>query len=148
MFYGQKEAAIDDKGRLVLPAIYRYEITGQTCFVCYGLDGCMELYPQSIFEKIEANFSSNSFETDAKARRVKRVFLSNSFNVQIDSHNRILLPKSLIEKTHTNKKVVILGIGDHLQIWDQTMYEKISVSEEESFADDAQALVGSQDDGV
>lgn len=145
MFYGQKEAAIDDKGRLVLPATYRYEITGQACFLCYGLDGCMELYPQDVFEKIEATLSGNVFETDVKARRVKRVFLSNSFNIQIDSHNRILLPKPLVEKTKTGKKVVILGIGDHLQIWDASTYAKISAEEEAGFAEDAQALVKSSD---
>ncbi len=148
MFYGQKEAAIDEKGRLVLPALYRYDIQGQNCFVCYGLDGCIELYPQSIFEKIEANFSNNSFETDAKARRVKRVFLSNSYNVNIDSHNRILIPKTLIDKTNTGKKVVILGIGDHLQIWDQEAYEAVSLEEEKSFASDAQSLVANGDERI
>ncbi len=141
MFYGQKEAAIDDKGRMALPSLYRDQFAGQTCFVSYGLDDCIELYPKAVFEKIVASFSNSAIEFDSTARRVKRVFLSNSFEIQIDSHNRILLPKPLLEKTKTGKKVIILGIGDQLQVWDAMRYSEVSKEEEESFANDAQHLI-------
>lgn len=141
MFYGQKEATIDEKGRMTLPSLYRDEFVGQLCFVSYGLDGCIELYPKAVYERIAECFGNNPLEFDEKARKVKRTFFRLSSEVQIDSHNRILIPKVLLEKTKTGKKVLILGNGESLQIWDANKYVEISEAEEESFAEDAQSLI-------
>ncbi|MFA6861355.1 MAG: division/cell wall cluster transcriptional repressor MraZ [Bacilli bacterium] len=141
MFYGNKELTIDDKGRLVLPALYRNEFQGGICFACYGLDICIELYPEETYRKKADKITSlNDF--NETARKVKRTFLSNTFDVQIDSHNRILLPKPLVEKTKTGKKVVAVGMYDHLEIWDSDAYAKRAEQEEESYPADADQLIG------
>jgi MraZ protein len=145
MFYGRKDLTIDDKGRLVLPSLYRNEFQGGICFACYGLDTCIELYPEETY-KVKANKITSLNDFDETARRVKRTFLSNTFDVQIDSHNRILLPKPLVEKTKTGRKVVAVGMYDHLEIWDSETYEKRSTTEEKSFPSDADKLIGKTND--
>jgi MraZ protein len=139
MFYGQKDLAIDDKSRLVLPSLFRNEFTGGVCYASIGMDNCIELYPEETYQEKAKKFMGLS-DFDPKARKVKRTFMSNTFNIQIDSHNRILLPKPLVTKAQINRKVVIVGVGDRLEIWDSDVFEKNEREAEESFSDDALSL--------
>lgn len=140
MFYGNKELSIDEKSRLLLPSIYRDQLLGGKVFACYGLDGCIELYPESCYlKKVERYSSLDDFSADA--RKIKRTFFSNSFELNVDGHNRILLPKPLIDKTQTSKKVVVVGVFDHLEIWDQDKYIENSLEDDKNFATNASRLV-------
>lgn len=139
MFYGQKDLAIDEKSRLVLPSLFRNEFTGGLCYVSLGLDNCIELYPESTYQEIAKKYMSLS-DFDPKARKVKRTFISNTFSIQIDSHNRILLPKPLVSKTNVSKKVILVGMYDHLEIWDSDTFMKNQEEAEATFSDDALSL--------
>ena len=139
MFYGQKDLAIDDKSRLVLPSLFRDEFKGPICYASLGMDGCIEVFPEEVYlERAKKITSLNDF--DPKARQVKRTFLSNTFSVQIDSHNRILLPKLLVNKTKAEKKVVVVGMYDHLEIWDSDIFLKNQENAESTFSADAMEL--------
>lgn len=139
MFYGQKDIAIDEKSRLVLPSLFRNEFQGGVCYASLGLDKCIELYPEETYKEIAKKYMSlNDF--DPKARKVKRTFISNTFTIQIDSHNRILLPKPLSAKTEINKKVIVVGMYDHLEIWDYDTFMKNEEEAEASFSEDALSL--------
>lgn len=140
MLMGQKEVTIDDKGRLVLPSLFRDRFQGGESYASLGLDHCIELYPKDVYEeKAKKIMSLNSF--DDAARRVQRTFLGNTFLLQIDSHNRILLPKELSTMTGLGKKATVIGMYDHLEIWDQDKYLSRAKEEQESFAQDASSLM-------
>lgn len=139
MFYGQKDLAIDDKSRLVLPSIFKDEFTTSICYATLGLDKCIQLYPEETYKEIAKKYMSlNDF--DPKARKVKRTFLSNTFTIQIDSHNRILLPKTLANKCMINKKVIAVGMYDHIEIWDYDTFLQNEEEAEASFSEDAYSL--------
>jgi MraZ protein len=140
MFYGQKELTVDDKGRLMLPSSYRNEFQGDVCYACFGLDGCIEVYPKPTYDVRAARIIAlNDF--DAKAREIKRTFYSNTFDIPMDSHNRILLPKALVDKTQTGKKVVVVGMYDHLEVWDSDIFLKLSQEGDKNYASNAEKLV-------
>lgn len=139
MFYGQKDIAIDEKSRLVLPSLFRDEFKGGVCYASLGLDKCIELYPEETYQEIVKKYMSlNDF--DPKARKVKRTFISNTFSVVIDSHNRILVPKPLSTKAQITKKVMVVGMVDHLEIWDYDAFMKNEEEAEASFSEDALSL--------
>ncbi len=140
MFYGQKDLAIDDKSRLVLPSLYRNEFTGGKCFASLGMDSCIELFPQEVYEQKAKSFMALS-DFDPRARELKRTFFSTTFAIELDTHNRILLPKPLLVKLNLTKKVVIVGMFDHLEIWDEELFLKNSQKAEESFSDNAMQLI-------
>ncbi len=140
MFIGQKELAVDDKNRLVLPAVYRNDFQGGTCYASLGLDFCIELYPQEVYGSKASRITSLD-DFDPKARKIKRTFLGNTFELTIDSHCRILLPKSLVEKTNLGKKTIIVGMYDHLELWNADAYAERSSEEEASYAEDASQLI-------
>lgn len=140
MFFGQKELTIDDKSRLVLPSSYREEFTSSICYLTYSLDGAISIFPKSTFQKnVEKIVSLSDFSSSA--RELKRTFLSNAFEIQIDSHNRILLPKTLINKSHLEKNVVIIGLYDHLEIYDLAIYQKIEKDGETNYSKNAQRVL-------
>lgn len=141
MFYGHKEITIDDKFRLVLPANYRNEFKGGVAYALLGLDPCLALYPKEVYEKKVAEIIELS-DFNPQARNVKRNFLYNTFDLSIDSHNRILLPKPLVDDIKMGKKVVVAGAGDHLEIWDSALYEKTMSQLRTTFSADAESLLG------
>lgn len=140
MLIGQKDITIDDKGRLVLPSLFRDAFTGGKSYASLGLDGCLELYPTDIYlAKAEKIIALN--DLNLTARKVQRTFLANTYEIPIDSHNRILLPKNLLEKTDTGRKVVVLGLFDHLEIWDADKYAALSKEEESTYSENASSLL-------
>lgn len=144
MFYGQKELTLDEKFRLVLPSIYRDGFTESTCFATLGLDRCIQLFPKTTFEKNAEEIMKLS-EFSSEARDVRRIFMGNTFSVTIDSHNRILLPKLLMNKSGVAKKVVVVGVFDHLEVWDQETYLKKEQEGEENYSSNAKKLLGGTD---
>ncbi len=143
MFLGQKEQTIDEKNRLVLPSLYRNDFPGDTLYVTLGMDSCLELFPEDVYARKAEQYSSmNDF--DPAQRRVKRAFLSNTFALSIDSHARILLPRPLTERLKIGRKVTLVGIMDHLELWDKEAYEKVSQDEWQNFASYAQEVYGTK----
>ena len=141
MFYGQKELVIDDKGRLVLSSNYRDEFNDLTVYAAFGYDNCIELFKTPDYQKKAEDIMKLS-DFDLQARKVKRTFLSNTFKLQLDSHGRVLLPKILTDKTLNSKRVMVVGMYDHLEIWDYDVFIKSQAENDKSFAKDAQELLG------
>lgn len=140
MFYGQKELVIDEKGRLVLSSNYREEFKDLIVYASFGFDKCIELYtPEDYLSKTSEIMKLSDF--DLQARNVKRTFLSNTFKLQLDSHGRVLIPKVLLAKTSIDKKVMVVGMYNHLEIWDLEKFNKSQEENEKTFADDAQRLL-------
>ena len=140
MLYGQKDLVIDDKGRLTLPSLFRNEFGSGNCYASLGLDKCILIYTEESYKKYVDKILQLS-EFDDIARRVQRTFLSNSYPLQIDSHNRILLPKLLANKTKAEKKVVVVGMYDHLEIWDSEAFAKNIAEGEANYSSDAKSLI-------
>ena len=143
MFYGQKELIIDEKGRLVLPSNYRDEFVDQKVFLSFGFDNCIELYTSEDYLKKTVEINSLS-DFNQQARNVKRTFYSNTFETQLDSHSRILIPKVLLTKADINKNVIMVGLFNHLELWDVDKFNNMQKENEKSFASDAQKLIGEQ----
>ena len=108
MFFGQKEVLIDEKSRLVLPANYRGEFPNGQVYATFGLDDCIDIYSEKTYLGKREEIRKLS-DYDKVSRDFKRTFASNTFPLMLDSHNRILLPKQLLEKKKIGKKVRIVG---------------------------------------
>ena len=142
MFFGQKEITLDDKSRVVLPAIFKEDFANfNQCVLTYGFDKCIEVYTPDVFDQKSAKYIELS-RFNPKARSVQRTFFANSGRQNIDANGRILLSKNLKDIALINKDVVILGMYDHLEIWAKELYEEVSRQDQESYSDNAQELIG------
>ena len=92
----------------------------------------------TMYESGKVMFQGTSADVDAA---MWGTFLSNTFEVNIDSHHRILLPKNLMVKVGIKRQVIVVGMFDRLEIWDYDRFQEESLEEEKSFADDSMKLV-------
>ena len=121
---GEYACTLDTKGRFLLPSALRKQLPEgeQTHFVLNkGLDNCLNLYPQKTWEAELAKIQSlNMYE--AKNRTFSRIFLSGASEVEVDSSDRILINKGLLEKVGLNKDIILLAQLDRIEIWDKEAY--------------------------
>jgi MraZ protein len=118
--YGAERFAIDHKGRVAIPAKLRRALApdARDSFVLVpGFDGCLYLYPLDEWQRYEEKLRNLS-PGDAKARRFCRLLLDNASEVQVDGQGRVVLPSVLLTFAGLKKEAKILGLVDHIEIWD------------------------------
>lgn len=133
MFLGTYNHTLDAKKRLSLPSKIRNLITSNTVMITLSPDGCLELRTIEHYTKYSEQITSlGNLKSDF--RKLQRYINGNTFSVDIDNSNRILLPSLLINNQLVNisKEVTLVGAGEKLEIWDSAQYNKILKSDEEN----------------
>lgn len=120
MLLGEYAYALDAKGRLFLPARLREELTAAVV-LSKAIDPCINVYSREAFGRFaERLFRLPEIET----RDVRRFVFEAAQETSPDSQGRVLLLPALREYAGLKKDVLILGVGDHAEIWDKETYEK------------------------
>lgn len=113
---------LDGKGRITVPARWRdllmATVSGQMV-VAKNADGCLGLYPLSVWEALEAQLLELSSENDAW----RRFFIGSATEVEIDGSSRVLIPPELRAWAGLDKDVKFMGVGPHFELWDMARYE-------------------------
>jgi len=121
MFSDEYVHNIDSKGRIIVPAKFRYEL-GETFWINRGLDGCLCIYPQSEWikksEKLEA-LSENSRDAREYVRQMFRL----ASEVSVDGQGRILISSKLIALAGLKKECVFVGANKYIELWDQDRWD-------------------------
>jgi len=137
MFFGSFAHTLDDKGRLVIPRKMREEI-GVKAFIMKGFDGALSIYKASEFEKLVQEFNTLSFNKK-NSRDYLRVQLASVSELEVDKSGRVQIPAQMLTKFQIGKEVMVIGMGDHIEVWNQTdfsKYEKDAISSFEKTAED------------
>lgn len=122
MFIGEYQHILDDKGRLAIPAKFR-AILKKGAVVTKGLDNCLFLYAPDQFKGIATKFAALPI-SQAKARAFSRHMLAGAMDLDFDNQGRITLPEYLRLFAGLKKKVVVAGLYNHLEIWDESAWNK------------------------
>lgn len=121
MLIGEYLHTIDPKKRLSLPSKFRKEL-GKKVIVTRGLDQCLFVFPQSAWKKLITKFGDLSIGS-TETRGFNRFMLSGAVEADVDSAGRILIPDFLKEFAVLKTKVVLAGVNDRVEIWDQKKWE-------------------------
>lgn len=138
MFIGEYNHTIDSKGRLAVPAKFRSKLT-KGAVVTRGLDNCLFLYPLDEW-KILADRLSKLPISKANTRAFARLMLAGAMDVKLDKQGRIILPDYLRKYASIEKNVVVAGLYNRLEIWDEIKWETYKKGTERSSGDIAEAL--------
>ncbi len=131
MFIGEYNHNLDNKGRIAVPVKFRDDLK-KGAVVTKGLDGCLFLYTMSEW-KILADKLSKLPISQSNTRAFARLMLAGAMDVQVDKQGRIILPDYLRKYATLKKKVIINGLYNRLEIWDENNWEKYkSKTEKES----------------
>ena len=121
MFIGGYQHNLDAKGRIIVPAKLRDEL-GEKVIVTAGLDKNLLIYTTSQFEEIAQKLLALPM-TNAKARQYRAHTLGKAMEIEVDAQGRILIPSTLIKAGHLQKNCVIVGLYDHVELWDKDLWE-------------------------
>lgn len=119
-FIGTSQHSLDKKNRLHLPKRILFRLTPeekQRLYLTKGWDGCVALYPPEEWVRFRNRFHQVLPDAKRKGRNVRRVLFASAAEVSVDSQGRILLPEHLREMAGIQEKVVVNGVGDHVEIW-------------------------------
>lgn len=122
MFIGEYNHNLDDKGRLAIPAKFR-NILKKGAVVTKGLDNCLFLYSKEQFAKIAQKFAALPL-SQAKARAFSRHLLAGAMEVEFDNQGRVTLPEYLRSFSGLKRGVIIAGLYNHLEIWNEAAWKK------------------------
>src|SRR3989344_1195396 len=117
MLVGEHKHTIDPKKRLSIPARFRKEI-GNRAVLTRGLDNCLFLFPMREWEQLAEKLGKLPFGQQ-DTRSFVRLLLSGASEVEMDQLGRVLVPDFLKEYAGLKKTVIVAGLFNRLEIWDE-----------------------------
>ncbi len=138
MFIGEYHYSIDDKNRLGVPVKFRAELL-KGAVVTRGLDTCLFLFPKKEWAKLATKLSEMPI-SKSKPRTIARLMLAGAMDVSVDKQGRINLPDYLRKYAGIGKKVVVAGLYNRMEIWDEKKWEAFKKDAEEDSSEIAEAL--------
>ena len=121
MFIGEYIHSVDDKKRLSVPSKFRKDL-GKKAVITLGLNKCLSLYPTKEWNTFAEKLSRLSMGK-SEDRGFSRAMLSGAFEVEIDSIGRILIPEALKSYASLKEKVVLTGVYDRVELWDEEAWK-------------------------
>lgn len=139
MFMGEYNHSVDAKGRLIVPSKFREQL-GNEFVVTKGLDGCLFVYSQEEWKRIEESLREKPL-TSKDARKFMRFFFAGAANCEVDKQGRILLPAILREFANIEKDAVLVGVGSRIEIWSKESWMTANVYDDmEEIAENMEGL--------
>lgn len=139
MFIGEYTNKIDDKGRLAVPVKFRADLAGGAV-VTKGLDGCLFVYTKNEWAKLAERLTTLPL-TAANARAFARRMLAGAMDLEPDKQGRINLPGYLRVAAQLKNTVIIAGLIDRLEIWDQETWQAYQNKTESEATEIAEQLI-------
>lgn len=139
MFLGTHTPRLDEKGRLILPAKYRDQMS-DGLVVTRGQERCLFIYPMDEFVKV-AGAMQTAPTTNRGARDYLRVFLSGASDEVPDRQGRFTVPVNLRQYAGLGREVTVIGAGTRLEVWDSAVWDAYLAASEQSFADIEEEVV-------
>ncbi len=122
VFFGEYQINFSGSGRLLLPKKLRELLKGNTFILTKGFGNCLSGYDKDDWEKRASELLNPSLlqPTDMDNRRY---IFSSLVYLEIDDQGRFVIPKNLLEYGLLKDKAVIIGVGDHFEIWETKKWE-------------------------
>lgn len=144
-FIGEYTCKVDAKGRIMLPSAFKKQLpaAAQEKFVVKRdvFEKCLVLYPIREWERQNRIIRSNTNPYNKEHSRFLRMFYQGTAELVLDSNNRILIPKRLMDFARIGKDVVLAGQYGKIEIWAEEQYGKVS-EEALDFASLAEKILG------
>lgn len=135
MYFGEAQTVLDDKGRITIPRRFRQimDVLGhRVWYLARGFDHSISLFHQDAWDKICAQ--AGTFPSmNAKALDFRRLFFGSVARVEPDRQGRLSIPPHLRDHAQLNKEVALIGVDDHLEVWDREVWRAFQDKHEAEF---------------
>lgn len=138
MLIGEYKHTIDDKKRLAIPSKLRKEL-GAKAVITRGLDNCLFVFPSKEWQKLIEKLGSLPIG-QKDTRGFSRLMLSGASEVDLDTLGRVLVPDYLKTYAQLKRNVVIAGVYNRLEIWDEARWDTFKNQSEKEVDNIAERL--------
>jgi len=138
MLLGYHKRTIDPKGRMILPREFRDEFAAGLV-VTKGLDRCLLLYPMKEWENIVSRVNEMPEGSEA-TRKFTRLFFSSANQLIPDGQGRVLIPPHLRAMADLGKDVVVVGLSNKAEVWNDEYWREYSENSSEQFEQSASEI--------
>lgn len=139
MFLGTYTPKLDDKGRVILPARFREELSAGMV-VTRGQERCLYVFSQREFESIHEKMRQAPV-TSKQSRDFMRLFLSGANQETPDNQNRVMIPANLREYAGLDRELTVIGAGNRAEIWDTDAWNSYYESAEAGFVNTTEEVI-------
>lgn len=123
-FQGSSAITLDEKGRMSIPTKHRpafVEADGPSFLtMTRHPHGCLLIFPRPIW--LVKRQALN--QLPMAAQDWKRIFVGNATDLELDSNGRVVVPLELRKRVGLNREAMMLGVGDHFELWDMDALNK------------------------
>jgi MraZ protein len=124
IFRGTFEHALDAKNRLTVPAKYRDALKGGVVLAMspeteLGTARSLAIWRPDDYDAFAQRALAELNPLGPRAADLRNLLYGNSWDQELDTANRIVVPQPARDFAGLEKEVVITGAGDHLQLWDR-----------------------------
>lgn len=123
VFYGEYSMNVTEGGRIALPKKIRDAVGGDVCVLTKGFDACLAGYGQQDWEGRSREFVARSL-IDRTDMQLRRQLFSGASYMTLDDQGRCVIPENLMSYAKIQKRVIVAGIGDHFEIWSETLWNE------------------------
>lgn len=139
MFLGTYSPRLDDKGRLILPAKFRDELS-EGLVLTRGQERCLYVFSEAEFGRVHDQMRQAPISSK-QARDYIRVFLSGASDEVPDKQGRVTIPSSLREYAGLEKELAVIGAGTRAEIWDAEAWNEYLREKESEFSETDEEVI-------
>ncbi len=123
VFFGEYQVSSSAPGRLVLPKKIRELIKGNVFILAKGFNFCLSGYDKEDWEDRAKGLMQVSLLEQENLEK-RRFIFSSTVYLEVDDQGRFVIPKNLLQYASLSSKAVIVGVGDHFEVWKPELWEK------------------------
>jgi MraZ protein len=138
VFLGEYQHSVDDKGRVVMPSKFRDRLA-EGLVLTKGQDDCLFVFTPDRWEEEVAKLRGLP-RTKGNIRTFARALFGSASDQQLDKQGRLQIPPALRAYAKLDKDVVVLGVGDRVEIWDKDEWASESAKADAFYSDITEAL--------
>lgn len=143
-FIGEFPCTVDDKGRFLLPSGLKKQVPAkeQKRFVVHrGFEKHLVMYTRKEWERLSSEVNSLNLYVRKNLEFVRK-FHRGATEMELDTTNRLLLPKQLVEYAGIKKDIILFPFGSRIEIWSEEEYKKFMKDDADGFAKLAEDVMG------
>ncbi|MCU7938149.1 MAG: division/cell wall cluster transcriptional repressor MraZ [gamma proteobacterium symbiont of Bathyaustriella thionipta] len=132
MLNGVTKLNLDAKGRMAIPSRYRERLVDDCAghlVITLDTEKRVVIYPHNKWKEVETKLAN--LPVNKAAVRIQRLYLGHAADCDMDKNGRINIPPYLREITGLNKQVVLVGIGNKFEVWDEDSWNREWQDDEE-----------------
>ena len=139
MFLGTYTPRLDEKGRIILPAKFRDELS-KGLVLTRGQERCIYVFSAKEIEAVHEQLRAAPMSSK-QARDYIRVFLSGASDEMPDKQGRVTIPQPLRAYAGLDRDVTVIGAGSRAEIWDTEAWNSYLTEQEDSFSDTNEEVI-------